>query len=85
MNEENEQYVDLDTVAKFLKETRRYVLYLARTGVIRSYPLSGRRRIIRKFRISEVAHDLLGRRRKIRRKQVVGSKGANKVRRNKQN
>jgi hypothetical protein len=76
MVKQNEQFVDVETVAKFLKETRRYVLYLARTGAIRSYPLSGRRRIIRKFRISEVARDLVGRHRKIRRKQ---SKVASKV------
>ena len=66
MNEQNEQFVDLQSIADFLGETRRYVNYLARTGVIRSYPMSGRRRIIRKFRLSEVKHDLIGRRRKIR-------------------
>lgn len=86
MSEQDEQYVDADTVARFLKETRRYVLFLARTGVIRSYPLAGRVRIIRKFRISEVAHDLVGRHRQIRRKQnKVGSKEGRKVRRNEQN
>jgi hypothetical protein len=66
MNEQNERFVDLQSIADFLGETRRYVNYLARTGVIRSYPMSGRRRIIRKFRLSEVKHDLIGRRRKIR-------------------
>lgn len=66
MNEQNERFVDLQSIADFLGETRRYVNYLARTGVIRSYPMSGRRRIIRKFRLSEVTHDLIGRRRKIR-------------------
>jgi hypothetical protein len=74
MTEENEQYVDADTVAKFLGETRRYVLYLARTGTIPSYPLSGQRRIIRKFKISEVARDLVGRHRKIRAKGDTGKK-----------
>jgi hypothetical protein len=43
--------------------------YLARTGVIRSYPLSGHVRIVRKFKISEVARDLVGRKRKIRAKK----------------
>jgi hypothetical protein len=66
MNEQNEPFVDLQSVADSLGETRRYVNYLARTGAIRSYPMAGRRRIIRKFRLSEVKHDLVGRRRKIR-------------------
>ena len=66
MKEQNERFVDLQSIADFLGETRRYVNYLARTGVIRSYPMSGRRRVIRKFRLSEVKHDLVGRRRKIR-------------------
>jgi len=69
MDEQNEPYVDADTVARHLKETRRYVLYLARTGAIRSYPLAGHVRIIRKFKISEVTRDLVGRHRKIRRKR----------------
>jgi hypothetical protein len=73
MDEQTEKYVDLEAVAEFLGETRRYVLYLARTGVIRSYALSGRTRIIRKFKISEVARDLLGRHRKIRRKRNEGT------------
>jgi hypothetical protein len=66
MSNREEQFVDVEAVAGFLKETRRYVLYLARTGVIRSYPLSGHLRINRKFKISEVARDLVGRKRKIR-------------------
>ena len=66
MSKNVEQFVDVEVVAEFLGETRRYVLYLARTGVIRSYPLSGHLRIIRKFKISEVACDLVGRKRKIR-------------------
>jgi hypothetical protein len=69
MSNREEQFVDVEAVAGFLKETRRYVLYLARTGVIRSYPLSGHVRIIRKFKISEVARDLVGRKRKIRGKK----------------
>ncbi len=66
MKEQNERFVDLQSVADFLGETRRYVNYLARTGVIRSYPMSGRRRILRKFKLSEVKRDLVGRHRKIR-------------------
>jgi hypothetical protein len=69
MSNREEQFVDVEAVAGFLRETRRYVLYLARTGVIRSYPLSGHVRIIRKFKISEVARDLVGRKRKIRGKK----------------
>jgi hypothetical protein len=68
MNGNDEPYVDADTLARFLGETRRYVLYLARTGAITSYPLSGRVRLIRKFKISEVKRDLVGRHRKIRSK-----------------
>jgi len=66
MNDQDEPFVDLRSVATYLGENRRYVNYLARTGVIRSYSMSGRRRIIRKFRLSEVKHDLVGRHRKIR-------------------
>ena len=69
MIEQDERYVDVDSVATFLGETRRYVLYLARTGAITSYPLAGKARLIRKFKISEVARDLAGRHRKIRRKK----------------
>jgi hypothetical protein len=69
MSNREEQFVDVEAVAGFLRETRRYVLYLARTGVIRSYPLSGHVRIIRKFKLSEVARDLVGRKRKIRGKK----------------
>lgn len=76
MSKQEEQYVDADTLAEFLKETRRYVLYLARTGAIRSYPLSGQVRIIRKFKISEVKSDLVGRHRKIRRKQGTVNNGS---------
>ena len=74
MNDQYEPFVDLKSVAASLGENRRYVNYLARTGVIRSYPMSGRRRLIRKFRLSEVKHDLVGRRRKIRKptKKVNG-------------
>ncbi len=38
MKKKEEQFVDVEVIADFLGETRRYVLYLARTGVIRSYP-----------------------------------------------
>jgi hypothetical protein len=74
MKEPDKRFVDLQSVADCLGETRRYVNYLARTGVIRWYPMSGRRRIIRKFKLSEVKHDLVGRRRKIRKpkKKVNG-------------
>ncbi len=64
-----ERFVDADAIARSLRETRRYVLYLARTGAIRSYPMGGRERIKRKFLLSEVRSDLVGRKRKIRRKR----------------
>lgn len=73
MFDQEEQFVDVDTIAQVLGETRRYVLYLARTGAIRSYPVSGRVRIIRTFKISEVRRDLIGRHRKIRRKRTNGT------------
>lgn len=71
MDEEDrqERFLDADALARALGETRRYVLYLARTGAIRSYPLGGRERIKRKFLLSEVRSDLVGRKRKIRRKR----------------
>lgn len=65
--DQQEIFVDADSIAGSLGETRRYVLYLARTGVIRSYPMGGRKRIKRKFLLSEVKSDLVGRKRKIRR------------------
>lgn len=64
---QQEKFIDADALAKSLGETRRYVLYLARTGVIRSYPMGGRERIKRKFKLSEVKSDLVGRKRKLRR------------------
>ena len=75
MDRENEQerFLDADATARALGETRRYVLYLARTGVIRSYPMGGRERIKRKFLLSEVRNDLVGRKRKIRRKRIEAS------------
>ena len=78
MERENhsEAFADADAIAGALRETRRYVLYLARTGVIRSYPMGGRERIKRKFRLSEVKNDLQGRKRKIRRKVRDGNSGA---------
>lgn len=66
---QQERFVDADAIARSLRETRRYVLYLARTGAIRSYPMGGRERIKRKFLLSEVKSDLVGRKRKIRRKR----------------
>jgi hypothetical protein len=66
---QQERFVDADAIARSLRETRRYVLYLARTGAIRSYPMGGRERIKRKFLLSEVRSDLVGRKRKIRRKR----------------
>jgi len=66
VKEQDEPFVDLQSVADFLGESRRYVNYLARTGVIRSYPMAGRKRILRKFKLSEVTRDLVGRHRKIR-------------------
>lgn len=70
---QSETFVDADAIARSLGETRRYVLYLARTGAIRSYPMGGRERIRRKFLLSEVRSDLVGRKRKIRRKRVEAS------------
>ena len=66
---QQERFVDADAISRSLGETRRYVLYLARTGAIRSYPMGGRERIKRKFLLSEVRSDLVGRKRKIRRKR----------------
>ena len=71
--DQQERFVDADAIARSLGETRRYVLYLARTGAIRSYPMGGRERIKRKFLLSEVRIDLVGRRRKIRRKRIETS------------
>lgn len=71
--DEQDKFVDADAIARSLGETRRYVLYLARTEAIRSYPMGGRERIRRKFLLSEVRSDLVGRKRKIRRKRIETS------------
>jgi hypothetical protein len=78
MGARQEGFVDADSIARSLGETRRYVLYLARTGVIRSYPMGGRERIKRKFLLSEVRSDLVGRKRKILRKRGEIMNGAMK-------
>lgn len=82
VNEQDQQdrFIDADDLARSLGETRRYVLYLARTGVIRSYPVGGRERIKRKFRLSEVKADLTGRVRKVRRKVAKEAAPASKAR-----
>ncbi len=73
---QSEAFLDADGIAANLGETRRYVLYLARTGAIRSYPMGGRERIRRKFRLSEVKGDLVGRKRKLRGKRRAGMTSA---------
>jgi hypothetical protein len=75
---QQERYVDADALARFLGETRRYVLYLARTGAIRSYPSGGRQRIKRKFLLSQVKIDLVGRKRKIRKRDAGQLRGRTK-------
>ena len=54
-----EPYVDADTVAAFLSDTRDSVLKLTRAGKIRSYPYKGRQRHVYRFRLSEVAEDMV--------------------------
>jgi hypothetical protein len=53
-----EPFVDADTVAEFLSDSRDEVLKLTRAGKIRGYPYKGRQRHVYRYRLSEVAEDM---------------------------
>jgi hypothetical protein len=53
-----EPFVDADRVALHLSSNRREVLKLTRMGVITGYPISGIRRHIYKYKLSEVDKDI---------------------------
>jgi len=53
-----EPYVDADTIASYLSESRKTVVKMAREGKITAYPFSGRTRFTYKFKRSEVAADM---------------------------
>jgi len=63
--DELEPFVTAERVAEFLGLTRRQVLTMARTGEIPAHPISGRKRHVWTFRISEVAGQVAIRRNKI--------------------
>ena len=51
-----EPFVSADEAARFLCVKRRYLLELARTGIVGAYPLgTGRKRKVWVFRLSELA------------------------------
>ena len=53
-----EPYVDADRVAQHLSSKRREVLKLTRMGVITGHPISGIRRHVYKYKLSEVDRDV---------------------------
>ena len=58
MNSFFEPFVDADAIAAFIGEPRKIVVRMAREGKLTSYPISGRKRHVYKFRRSEVVKDL---------------------------
>lgn len=55
-----EPFVSADEAARFLCVKRRYLLELARRGIVGAYPLGmGRKRKIWVFRLSELADSVL--------------------------
>ena len=55
-----ERFVSADEVAEFLGITRRQVLAKVRAGELPAIPISGKKRHIWKFRISDVARQVSG-------------------------
>ena len=53
-----EPFVSVEAVAEFLDMPRPQVLRLTRDGVLRAHPVSGSKRLTRKYRLSEVAEDI---------------------------
>jgi hypothetical protein len=53
-----EPFVNVEAVAEFLDMPRPQVLRLTRNGVLRAHPVSGSKRLTRKYRLSEVAEDI---------------------------
>ena len=56
-----EPFVDADTAAEFLRVSRRRILDLARTGEIPAYPIGHGKRLVWRFRLSELAWALQAR------------------------
>ena len=56
-----EPFVTAERVAEFLGITRRQVLQMARTGALPAHPISGQKRHIWVFRISEVTGHIAAR------------------------
>lgn len=52
--EQFEPFVSAERIAEFLGLTRRQVMQMARTGALPAHPISGQKRHIWVFRISEV-------------------------------
>jgi len=54
-----ERFVDADAVAEFLGITRRQVLAKVRAGELPAIPISGKKRHVWKFLISEVSSQMI--------------------------
>jgi hypothetical protein len=54
----SEPFVDADNIAVFISEPRKNVVRMAREGKLTSYPISGSKRHVYKFKRSEVSMDL---------------------------
>jgi excisionase family DNA binding protein len=59
--DELEPFVTAERVADFLGITRRQILQMARAGTIPAHPISGRKRHVWVFRISEVTRRIANR------------------------
>ena len=59
--EQFEPFVSAERVAEFLGITRRQVLQMARAGAIPAHPISGQKRHVWTFRISEVTQHIANR------------------------
>ena len=66
MLEQRESFVPAEKVAEFLGITRRQVLQMARAGALPAHPLSGRKRHVWVFLISEITGHISTRRVNVR-------------------
>jgi excisionase family DNA binding protein len=66
MLEQLESFVSAEKVAEFLGTTRRQVLQMVRAGDLPAHPLTGRKRHVWVFRISEITGHIAARRVNVR-------------------
>lgn len=73
MSELVQPFASVEAVAEFLGIPRAQVLRLTRTGTIRAYPVSGRKRHVWKYRLSEVSEDITTQRKPAQSTMIPGS------------